>query len=287
MYDHSGRPSDRRFIPADESAGFPVADLAAGKTLTDDLRHTLMTHKKAVAAQLTQELRRLLNHNSMAVSLRDWLPDHPVGPALWLSAFTSREAPAVLLGLDERSLFYLSELFFGGEPDKLSDKHLHQRQVTDTERRLVGRVFNTLLATLCPPLNLALDDWQSAWVDSPSFSSALWTIIEVSTADWTLQLHCGWPASLTGAAHRDQEPVQDLSPLLRENLKTVPVQLTVEVARMALTLADLAELDEGDILPLDMKNIVTASAGSNACLAGQLCEHGEGLALRITDRIGD
>ena len=290
----SRHPADRRFLSADAAADCPAYDLTGYQQRRQALTRQLDGLTSSLNNELAAALRQLLNLGSLDVSVGPWRADAPAQPHNhWLAAIRNGEAEdPVLLAMDNRCLYSLSELFFGGDPAQLSDSQLKDRPLADTERRLVNRIFNALLALVCPALSLDLDDWQSQWLDYPpqtSSQQALWSEIRLGNGDaWQVSLACGWPLALDGHHPKGTgEAPADQAERLRHNLQAVTVRLKANLASLTLNLEDLAQLREGDILPMELDSLVTASAGSAPCLRGEVCEHGDRLALRIRDFIGD
>lgn len=281
--------STRTFLSPEQGANCPVYDLTGSGQRREQLTELLDQLAPTLNTDFAIAMRRLLNQAELEVTFSPWQTGAEPTCEHWLAAFnTEHPDNQALLGLDNRSLFAMSELFFGGDPGKLSEQQT-QRAIADTERRLVNRVFNSLLALLCPNLHLGLEHWQSQWLDHVQPEpDRLWCVIRVSADDWQFTMNCGWPIALNGQATALPSPDSlALREQLENRLQSIGVQLKVDLAALTLNLDELAQLRAGDILPVDLDATVTASAGDTPCLRGQVCEHGDRLALRISDFIGD
>jgi flagellar motor switch protein FliM len=51
----------------------------------------------------------------------------------------------------------------------------------------------------------------------------------------------------------------------------------------AMNLAEVSELQVGDVLPLEMGEPVVAAIGSRGCFRGQVAEHQGHLVFQVTD----
>lgn len=282
----------RNFIPPDQGARYATYDLSGQRQKSRELCNRLEQLQPDLQRSLSSCLRRLLNMDSIRVSSTSWTTDVSAQSSwFWLQAFPAGQRDrSVLLGMDRRSMFTLSELFFGGEPEKLTDRQIEKRPLADTERRLGNRLLDTVLRSLCPSLGYALDAWHSDWADSASpglSGDRYWTELTVKAGDWQLTMQLAWPLSLTGKLQ--PEPDTDVEAFrsgLRRALMRIRTRLTVEVAAMELPLGELANLRVGDILPLDLASEAPARSGDTDCIRGIICENGDRLALRITRHAG-
>lgn len=281
----------RSFISAEKGAEYASYDLSGQQQRTPELYECLNQQSSILEQSLTTDLRRLLNHDSLQVSVGPWTMAGPDQASFWLKAFpANEEANAVLLGMDRRSMFSLSELFFGGEPQKLTDKQIEKRHLADTERRLTNRLFEMVLRTLCPALGYSLDSWQSDWMDAETATiseHACWSEVTATAENWKLTIHLAWPIALSRQSSEKPDIDRDaLKSGLRRALRTVKTRLTVKVASMELPLGELSSLKAGDILPMDLAAEVSARSGDTDCIKGTICENGDQLALRITRHVG-
>lgn len=284
MSEYSTPALKRRFISASAGEQFTPYELAS-QSHSHAVQDALEALAENTSTVLARELRRQLNHDSLNIAPGTWSMEAPTGLKHWLSAFNpTYRGSQVLLGFDDKALFSLSEVFFGGDPGKLNERHLSTRPMTDTDRRLANRILDTLLTLVCPALEVSLGDWQSAWLENCPQSDAFWSRIVVATDSWSFSFFCAWPQSLMGK----QNPAPDNTAVrLEASLESVKVRLSVELARLSLNLEDLASLNPGDILPISLNTETAAMAGASPCLRGQICEHEDQLALRITQSAGE
>jgi flagellar motor switch protein FliM len=286
----SDRKTYRHFVSADQGCEYPVFDITGQLQRARDLQQSLNRLNETLAPRLTRDISKLLSHDNLQVICNDWEYNAASDREFWLSAFTPDQPhQLVLLGLDRSALFGLSELFFGGRPEKLTEKQLSTRIMADTERRLCNRLLNLLLNGICPHLNFSVSDWQSSWLETGAAIPAnlLWCPIKISTGRWSATVECGWPAGRNLPEELAQDSAKEFAAQLEHKLQRVSTKVKVEVAALSLTLQDLGELKAGDILPLDLGREAKAWAGELECLRGLICEHEDRLALRITNVVGD
>ena len=72
---------------------------------------------------------------------------------------------------------------------------------------------------------------------------------------------------------------------MTQRMAQLPVVLEVELARVEVTLAELARLEPGGILPLtlDRRGLVTLRAGERAVARGELVDVDGAVGVRIID----
>jgi|SRR5690554_1363595 len=279
----------RKFISASEGERFAVFDLTGKQRRTERLRVELDQQQKLLATGLSREYGRLLNQSNLQIQIEPWQADKPSEAVpYWLAAFDAASPQQIVgLGLDSKSLFSASELFFGGNPNKLTEQELAKRSPSETEQRLALRLFNALLGLLCPALDLNLANWQSRWQTTQPETDGLWTELRVISHDWNLRLYCCWPLELQNEPLPEPNPKADLADKLSTSLSGVKIKLKVELAQLELTLADLVQLKAGDILRINLHDIAPAAAGKKVCLTGQVCEQGDQLALKVVKGVGE
>ncbi|MGL6230190.1 FliM/FliN family flagellar motor switch protein [Aeromonas rivipollensis] len=96
-----------------------------------------------------------------------------------------------------------------------------------------------------------------------------------STHDWQFWLAPPEETLSIGAGH----PVQKVQ--LEQALIQVPVQLRVVMGQMSMTLADLECLKVGDVLSLDLPEVVPALIGNRPCFNGRIAEHKGSLVYQV------
>ena len=68
---------------------------------------------------------------------------------------------------------------------------------------------------------------------------------------------------------------------LEQVLTHVPVRLRVVMGLMSMTLADLECLKVGDVLSLDLPEVVPALIGNRPCFSGRVAEHKGSLVYQV------
>lgn len=88
-----------------------------------------------------------------------------------------------------------------------------------------------------------------------------------------------WPCTPEEA----ETPALELSATLEQALTSVPFRLRVVMQQWAMNLAEVSELQVGDVLPLEMSEPVVAAIGPRGCFRGQVAEHQGHLVFQVTD----
>lgn len=109
---------------------------------------------------------------------------------------------------------------------------------------------------------------------------ALWSSqATLSLGEHNHQWRLWWLQAETEAQLTDQRPVRGE---LEQAMTHLPVQLRVVMGQMAMTLADLETLQVGDVLALDMPDLVPALIGSRPCFNGRIAEQKGSLVYQVT-----
>ncbi len=203
--------------------------------------------------------------------------------------------------LDPKLVFSVVDNYFGGS-GRFHTK-IEGRDFTPTELRVVKMLLDLIFADMIeawkPVLNVSFEylgsevNPQFANIVSPS------EVVVVTTFNIDLEagggdLHFVMPYSMV-------EPIRDLldagvqsdrgdkderwERALRSRLKHADLELNSTLAETTITLKEVAELKVGDIIPLDIPEMVEVCTSDIPLFRGQLGVAGGNYAVKIRDKI--
>ncbi len=205
-----------------------------------------------------------------------------------------------LITLDATLVFKLVDLFFGGNGQNVK---VETREFTMTEQRIVNRVINGSFADI-------KQAWQSV-VDfalqlkshesnplltnmmAPS-ESVIVSRFEVDLDGDAGQFHIVLPISMV-------EPIKDTlgaglktdvdssddqwGDELRRELMHASIDLNCKVVERQISLRDILDLEEGDVIPVDLPEYVSVLANDRLIYSAKLGVSGDRMALEIHQRV--
>lgn len=174
------------------------------------------------------------------------------------SSFRVDGQPAWVLWDAHAALTSVEEVL-GGESESQDDS----RTLTRVELSLLTQVLAALVRPLCRALGGEASDFQPAgrveellsWQDAQQpdpHRLALefrWTRGEESSP---LRLWMPAPRNLPGA-ESEQDALEAVAPALPNHLERVPLELSARLGSVEIPLAQLLELEEGDVVPLSTR----------------------------------
>jgi flagellar motor switch protein FliM len=203
--------------------------------------------------------------------------------------------------LDPKLVFSVVDNYFGGS-GRFHTK-IEGRDFTPTELRVVklllDQIFDDMVEAWRPVLPVTFEylgsevNPQFANIVSPS------EVVVVTTFNIDLEagggdLHIVMPYSMV-------EPIRDLldagvqsdrgdkderwEKALRARIKHVDLELNSTLAETTITLKEMAELKKGDIIPLDIPEMVEVCTSDIPLFRGQLGVSGGNYAIKIRDKI--
>lgn len=205
---------------------------------------------------------------------------------LWLLAQgelpIQRQTPLVMMQIDPAVLYSLTILFFGGAVPNGSNREVPRRNPTDTEIRLLQRLLQHQADIMSPLLGWDEQSWQVA-TGSPDQlpEQGRWLLSRVSLQLGGFEAH--WQLYWPLLSDEKQAPQQALAAALVQALPRVPVQLHVLMQEWNMNLADVSQLQVGDVLSLDLSAPLPACLGSQICLQGHIAEHQGNLVFQVVD----
>ncbi|TFF80047.1 flagellar motor switch protein FliM [Aeromonas taiwanensis] len=200
---------------------------------------------------------------------------------IWVEARTPLDAQRITyFAIDPAVIYRLAVLFFGGSLQHEGTVAAHGRGLTDTEQRLLLRLcqYQVEIWSACQGQgDLA---WQLALTTRDALpASRLWVAQAGMLAggrqhDW--QFWLAPPEETLSIGGQSVQPAQ-----LEQALTQVPVRLRVVMGQMSMTLADLECLKVGDVLSLDLPEVVPALIGHRPCFNGRIAEHKGSLVYQV------
>lgn len=194
--------------------------------------------------------------------------------------------------IDSKLVFAIVDNFFGG--DGRYDTHIEASEFTPTERRMVQLLLDLIFAdlkTAWEPV-MALDfKFQSDEIN-PQYANIVSPTEVVVVSKFKIDLeggggefHIVMPVAmlepirelLDVGLQRDSEDVDHRwSNSLKEEMKEAVIEIGSSMGHTRLTLADVLNLNSGDVVPIEMPDLVTVRAGDVPIFRGVLgCSNGK------------
>ncbi len=207
---------------------------------------------------------------------------------------------SALCVFDPKLVFILVDNYFGGEGRHAK---IEGRDFSATEQRVISMVLND-----------AFKDLENAWkpvmeVDfefinmevNPQFANIVSPTEVVVVSTFHIELDGGGGDFMVTIPYSMIEPIRDLLDAgiasdtsdkderwvisLREEIKLAEVDITVHLTDIQMQLSDLMQLKEGDILPINMPEMVTIKAEDIPVLRGKLGESRGSKAVKILQQV--
>lgn len=203
-----------------------------------------------------------------------------------------------LIILDAKLVFKLVDNFFGGDGRHAK---IEGREFTPTELRVVQMVLNQAFVDLTEawkaimPINF---EYVHSEVN-PSLANIVSPseVVVVSTFHVELdggggELHITMPYSMiepirevldAGLQSDSDEQDERWVKALREDVLAAKVELECDVVRREITLRDIVDLKEGDVIPIEFPDFHVLTANGVPMFRTQLGQHRGNLALKIKE----
>ena len=207
---------------------------------------------------------------------------------------------SALCVFDPKLVFILVDNYFGGEGRHAK---IEGRDFSATEQRVISMVLND-----------AFKDLENAWkpvmeVDfeftnmevNPQFANIVSPTEVVVVSTFHIELDGGGGDFMVTIPYSMIEPIRDLLDAgiasdtsdkderwvisLREDIKLAEVDISVHLTDVEMQLSELMELKEGDILPINMPEMVTLKAEDVPVLRGKLGESRGSKAVKILEQV--
>ncbi|EKE80516.1 flagellar motor switch protein FliM [Idiomarina xiamenensis] len=206
-----------------------------------------------------------------------------------------------LITMEARLVFILVDNFFGG--DGRYHAKIEGREFTPTERRIIQML-----------LKLVFEDYKEAWapvmdvgfeyLDSevnPAMANIVSPTEVIVISSFHIELDGGGGDFHIALPYSMLEPIRELldagvqsdkedtdmrwSKALRDEIMDVPVEMMAKLADCELSLREVMDLQEGDIIPIEMPDDLTVFIEDLPTFHAKLGRSRENLALKVTDKI--
>jgi flagellar motor switch protein FliM len=206
-----------------------------------------------------------------------------------------------LITMEARLVFILVDNFFGG--DGRYHAKIEGREFTPTERRIIQML-----------LKLIFEDYKEAWapvmdvsfeyLDSevnPSMANIVSPTEVVVISSFHIELDGGGGDFHVALPYSMLEPIRELldagvqsdkentdmrwSKALRDEIMDVPVSLETHFLDVEMSLRDVMNLKDGDIIPIDMPENITVMVEDLPTYRAKLGQVRENVALKIESKI--
>ncbi|GLR70723.1 flagellar motor switch protein FliM [Agaribacter marinus] len=206
-----------------------------------------------------------------------------------------------LITMEARLVFIMVDNFFGG--DGRYHAKIEGREFTPTERRIIQML-----------LKLIFEDYKEAWapvmdvsfeyLDSevnPAMANIVSPTEVVVISSFHIELDGGGGDFHVSLPYSMLEPIRDMldagvqtdkedtdfrwSKALRDEIMDVQVGITAHFMDININLDDLVNYKDGDIIPINMPEVVTVSVEELPTFRAKLGKSRDAVALKITDKI--
>lgn len=206
-----------------------------------------------------------------------------------------------LITMEARLVFILVDNFFGG--DGRYHAKIEGREFTPTERRIIQML-----------LKLVFEDYKEAWspvmdvsfeyLDSevnPAMANIISPTEVIVISSFHIELDGGGGDFHVALPYSMLEPIRELldagvqsdkedtdlrwSKALRDEIMDVQVEVSASLLDVELTLRDIMNLKEGDIIPIEMPEHVVMYVEDLPTFRTKMGRSRENVALKITEKI--
>ncbi|QXB56328.1 lateral flagellar motor switch protein LfiM [Aeromonas sp. FDAARGOS 1415] len=284
MSSHGVMPTPSRLLSAERGRALPQYDLLGVERANQARLKQLNAQLSAFSQQASGCMAQLFNAADCDLGYQDFasaFPQEQDDHLIWVEARTPLDAQRITyFAIDPAVIYRLAVLFFGGSLQHEGTVAAHGRGLTDTEQRLLLRLcqYQVEIWSACQGQgDLA---WQLALTTRDALpASRLWVAQAGMLAggrqhDW--QFWLAPPEETLSIGGQSVQPAQ-----LEQVLTQVPVRLRVVMGQMSMTLADLECLKVGDVLSLDLPEVVPALIGHRPCFNGRIAEHKGSLVYQV------
>jgi len=206
-----------------------------------------------------------------------------------------------LFVVDPKLVFILVDNFFGGDGRFFAK--IEGREFTATEQRVIRNVLNQAFIDLKQAWNPVLNvdfEYQSSEVN-PQFANIVSPTEVVVVSRFHVELDGGGGDLHVTLPYNMVEPIRDLldagvqsdrnevderwTRSLRDEMKTATVTLSSVLTEVEISLRDLRNLRPGDIIPIEMPELVTVFAEDIPVFKGRFGVSDGNNAVKITSAI--
>ncbi|SDF98087.1 flagellar motor switch protein FliM [Idiomarina zobellii] len=206
-----------------------------------------------------------------------------------------------LITMEARLVFILVDNFFGG--DGRYHAKIEGREFTPTERRIIQML-----------LKLVFEDYKEAWapvmdvgfeyLDSevnPAMANIVSPTEVIVISSFHIELDGGGGDFHIALPYSMLEPIRELldagvqsdkedtdmrwSKALRDEIMDVPVEMIAKLAETEMSLREVMDLQEGDVIPLEVPDDLTVLIEDLPTFHAKMGRSRDNVALKISDKI--
>ncbi|MDV6317310.1 flagellar motor switch protein FliM [Idiomarina sp. HP20-50] len=206
-----------------------------------------------------------------------------------------------LITMEARLVFILVDNFFGG--DGRYHAKIEGREFTPTERRIIQML-----------LKLVFEDYKEAWapvmdvgfeyLDSevnPAMANIVSPTEVIVISSFHIELDGGGGDFHIALPYSMLEPIRELldagvqsdkedtdmrwSKALRDEIMDVPVEMIAKLAETEMSLREVMELQEGDVIPLELPDDLTVLIEDLPTFHAKMGRSRDNVALKISEKI--
>lgn len=274
-----------RLLSAERGRALPHYDLLGVERANVARLKQLNAQLGSFSLQASGCMAQLFNAADCDLNYQDFSsaqPQERTDNLIWVEARTPIDPQRVAyFSIAPTVIYRLAVLFFGGALQHKDAAISHGKGVTDTEQRLLLRLCQYQIDIWSACQGQGDLAWQLNLITLDAIpASRLWVaqaqlVAGGSQHDWHFWLSPPEEVVSISASRQVQ------SGQLEQVLTQVPVQLRVVMGQMSMTLADLECLKVGDVLSLDLPEVVPALIGHRPCFNGRIAEHKGSLVYQV------
>lgn len=185
------------------------------------------------------------------------------------STYKHQDNGLVYVDSDASTLIKLADRFYGARIERSTTT------LTTSDVRLQERIGRLMTGWLAP-----LEMWRTCEFEAPRDIGLCVTLtIQYKDHQGAIQLKLDNCLIQALTEQLDLQPTRDLYVPFCHSLFSVPVRLNVVLSKKTIALSDVANLQPGDILPIELLNTVPVSIGNHSLFTGRIAEQEGQLVL--------
>lgn len=285
---------DRRVVGPEEGRSLPGYDLLGNESLTQAVLKELNQHRRLLGQTIASLFSKSFNGVTCQVECSPFV-NGVVGQLsaadslVWVLA-ENEQCDMAWMAIETRQLFNLAILFFGGAVLKNDSVNVN-RPLSDTELRLFSRLCQMQMNAFSSITNRMQDSWRISVIDSASLPverKAFYSENSFALGEYKSAFHFWWSANIANETPVSVDSLSRLTVQLNQVLPVVPVHLRLKLSEFDATLGELSALKAGDVISLDLPDLVPAYIGEQQCCTGRVAEHNGAMVYQVvtvTDKL--
>lgn len=283
------------FSANDDSGAQPYDLFGEKRQLSECLSKINLKHKDVLKA-IEFDCMRLINDHECklelsrftAAEINDSVEKHSESSEnptslIYLQA-TNDLGQQTILAINYTTLYVLTELFLGGQQSRLA-KNSKTGEASESELRLLERLLFIHLNTLDSALSVE-NTWKTRVIDTPiSNEMKITSCACLSVTDFQALWQIWLPKEMLmvqSSSHLTQIDHEQLLAKLTFAAEAIPTELNIVLAKTQISLAQLTQLKSGDLIPIELPEIVSAYAGNQVIAHGKIVDRAGKLVLQVT-----